>query len=128
MTVHIGIAGCAGRMGRMLAAAVLETPAARLVGGSERPGHEAVGADLGTLAGSRTRRASWSPTMPSAMFAAADVVIDFTTPALIAEHVRLAVEPRDGARRSAPPGSKPDARGGAGRGRRRRWRWFRRPT
>lgn len=90
MTVQIGVAGCAGRMGRMLLAAVLETPAARLVGGSERPGHEAIGADLGTLAGSAPSGVALTEDA-EAMFAAADVVIDFTTPALIAEHVRLAV-------------------------------------
>jgi 4-hydroxy-tetrahydrodipicolinate reductase len=77
-------------MGRMLAAAVLEMPAARLVGGSERPGHEAVGADLGTLAGAAPVGVAVTEDA-EAMFAAADVVIDFTTPALIAEHVRLAV-------------------------------------
>jgi 4-hydroxy-tetrahydrodipicolinate reductase len=77
-------------MGRMLLGAVLETPAARLTGGSERPGHEAVGADLGTLAGSASSGVSVTDD-PEAMFAAADVVIDFTTPALIVEHVRLAL-------------------------------------
>ena len=90
MTVRIGIAGCAGRMGRMLATAVLETPVARLVGGSERPGHEAVGADLGTLAGAAPVGVVVTDDA-EALFAAADVVIDFTTPALIAEHAHLAV-------------------------------------
>ncbi len=89
MTVNIGIAGCAGRMGRMLAAAVLETPAARLVGGTERPGHEAIGIDLGILAAAAPAGAAITGDAET-MFAAADVVIDFTTPALIAEHVRLA--------------------------------------
>ena len=49
--MRIGIAGCAGRMGRMLMQTVLETPGAKLAGGLERPGNAAVGGDLGTLAG-----------------------------------------------------------------------------
>ena len=89
--MNIGIAGCAGRMGRMLAATVLETPGARLAGGSERPDHEAVGADLGQLAGAAATGARIDGD-PARMFAAADVVIDFTTPELILSHVGLALD------------------------------------
>ncbi len=89
--MNIGIAGCAGRMGRMLAATVLETPGARLAGGSERPGHEAVGADLGQLVGGAAAGAAIGGD-PAEMFAAADVVIDFTTPELILAHVGLALD------------------------------------
>ena len=89
--MNIGIAGCAGRMGRMLAATVLETRGARLAGGSERPEHEAVGADLGQLAGAAATGARVEGD-PARMFAAADVVIDFTTPELILAHVGLALD------------------------------------
>lgn len=88
--MKIGIAGCAGRMGQMLAAAVIETPGAELVGGSERADHEALGADLGTLAGAAATGVLVSSD-PARMFAAADVVIDFTTPDLTLEHARLAI-------------------------------------
>ena len=49
--MRIGITGCAGRMGRMLAEAVLASPGCVLAGGSERPDHPAIGSDLGTLLG-----------------------------------------------------------------------------
>ncbi len=88
--MKIGIAGCAGRMGRMLAATVVETRGAELVGGSERADHEALGADLGTLAGASAAGVLVSSD-PARMFAGADVVIDFTTPDLTFEHARLAV-------------------------------------
>ena len=47
--VRIGVIGCAGRMGRANLAQALATAGVELVGGTERPGHEAVGADLGCL-------------------------------------------------------------------------------
>ncbi|MBT5300050.1 MAG: 4-hydroxy-tetrahydrodipicolinate reductase, partial [Rhodospirillaceae bacterium] len=51
--MKIGIVGCAGRMGRMLAAAVLETNGAELVGGTETPDSPFIGEDLGILAGAQ---------------------------------------------------------------------------
>lgn len=89
--MRIGVAGCAGRMGRMLMQTVLETPGASLAAGLERPGHPGVGADLGALAGV-------APTGiqiiddPVGAFDSAQVVIDFTTPAALFEHARLARE------------------------------------
>lgn len=80
--MRVGVAGCAGRMGRMLMQTVLETAGASLVGGIERSGHVAVGGDLGALAG-------LAPTGirvgddPSVLFADADVVIDFSSPAAV---------------------------------------------
>ncbi len=91
--MRIGVAGCAGRMGRMLMQTILETTGASLVGGIERPGHFAVGGDLGALAG-------LAPTGihvgddPSPLFAAADVVIDFSSPAAVFENARNAEEQR----------------------------------
>ena len=77
--MRIGIVGCAGRMGQMLVRAVLAEPRADLAGGTERPDHEAIGRDVGTLVG-----ASPSGTAvlddPAALFDAADCVIDFTVP------------------------------------------------
>lgn len=88
--MKIGIAGCGGRMGRMLAATVLGTPGASLVGGTERAGHEALGLDIGTLAGAPAAGVAVSEDA-GAMFAEADVVIDFTAPGLVLEHARLAI-------------------------------------
>jgi len=87
--IKIGIAGCGGRMGRMLLAETLATDGVALAAGAERAGDRAVGRDLGELAG-------LGPVGVKAvddarlLFAAADVVIDFSAPAATAAHVRLA--------------------------------------
>ena len=88
--MKIGIVGCAGRMGRMLMNAVLES-GCTLAGGTERPGSDAVGQDLGTLLG----RPPLGLTVGSdarALFAACDAVIDFTAPAATVSHAALAAE------------------------------------
>ncbi len=82
------VAGCAGRMGRTLMAEVLAAKGCTLVAGSESPGHEAVGRDLGALAGAGTLGVACMDT-PDALFAA-DAVLDFTTPAASLAHARLA--------------------------------------
>ncbi|MFO1127600.1 MAG: 4-hydroxy-tetrahydrodipicolinate reductase [Rhodospirillales bacterium] len=77
--MKIGIAGAAGRMGRMLAAAVAHTPEAELAGGLERPGHPEIGSDVAGLAGLAACGATVGDDA-EALFAAADAVLDFTTP------------------------------------------------
>lgn len=77
--MQIGIAGAGGRMGRMLAAAVAETPGAVLAAGLERPGHPAIGTDLGSAAGLTPAGVAIGDD-PEALFAASDAVLDFTTP------------------------------------------------
>lgn len=47
--MKIGVVGCAGRMGRLLVQTIMTTDGAELAGGTEQPGHAAVGADLGVL-------------------------------------------------------------------------------
>jgi hypothetical protein len=89
--VRIGIAGCSGRMGQMLVREVLATDGAVLAGGSERADSEAVGKDLGILAGGAALGAVVHGD-PAALFAAVDVVIDFTAPAASVAHARLAAE------------------------------------
>lgn len=91
--MNIGIAGCAGRMGRMLVRTVIETDGLELAGGTERAGHPDLGADLGALAGAGPAGLIVQADA-EAIFAAADVVIDFTSPALIEDHARLAVAHR----------------------------------
>lgn len=89
--MRIGIVGCAGRMGRMLVGEVAETAGAELAGGTEAPGGAAVGRDILALAGA----GEGGPAVgddPAALFAAADVVIDFTVPDATALHARLAGE------------------------------------
>ncbi len=86
----IGILGCAGRMGQALIAEVLgRADQAELAGGIEQPNHPLVGKplrdprtgeDTGLLVGSD----------PQALFAASDVVIDFTCPTATVLHAQIA--------------------------------------
>ena len=89
--MKIGIAGCAGRMGRMLSRAVLETAGADLAGGIEQPGSLTIGEDLGTLVGAQALGVSVGED-PKELFAVVDAVIDFTIPAASVAHARLAQE------------------------------------
>ena len=77
--MRIGVFGCAGRMGRACMAAILAAEGLELAGGSELPGHSAIGEDLGVLAGSDAigRVACVDPTP---MLAVAHAVIEFSTP------------------------------------------------
>jgi 4-hydroxy-tetrahydrodipicolinate reductase len=89
--MKIGIVGCAGRMGRMLMAAVLEAEGCQLSGGSERAGGSVVGRDVGELLG----RGAMSLLVTSdsrQLFAASDAIIDFTAPAATVAHAALAAE------------------------------------
>jgi len=87
----IGIVGCAGRMGRMVAQAVDRAEGCVLAGGTEAPGAAAVGRDLGELAGIGTKGLPVGDDA-AALFAAADAVIDFTTPQALLVHAGLAGE------------------------------------
>ena len=87
--MRIGVTGCAGRMGRMLLQTVLATPGASLAGGIEQPGHPALGEDLGTLAG-RPLLGLVAGSDAETLFAACDVVIDFSAPAAVLINAPLA--------------------------------------
>lgn len=87
--MDIGIAGCGGRMGRMLVQAVLASEGVSLSGGVEQRGHEVIGRDVAELAGSPAcgHRIEADP---EPLFERSDVVIDFTSPSATAAHARLA--------------------------------------
>ena len=87
--MNIGIIGAAGRMGRMLVAAVNSAAGASLAGGTEASGHGDMGQDLGILAGINTLDIALTPDT-DALFAASDVVIDFSSPAITETHAQLA--------------------------------------
>jgi 4-hydroxy-tetrahydrodipicolinate reductase len=91
--MKIGIAGAAGRMGLALARTVAGTAGCKLVGGIEAKGSVALGRDLGELAGIGQAGARISDDA-AALFAAADAVIDFTTPAACLVHAALAAQGR----------------------------------
>ena len=85
---RVGIAGCGGRMGRMLVAEVHGTPGLVLAGGSEAPGSPLLGRDIGELAGIGAVGLA-ATADAAALIGGAEVVIDFTAPAAAAEHARL---------------------------------------
>jgi 4-hydroxy-tetrahydrodipicolinate reductase len=89
----IGIVGSAGRMGRMVAQIVEETAGCALAGGTEHEGSDVIGRDLGELAGIGAKGLPVGDD-PAALFAAADAVVDFTTPAALLVHAGLAQETR----------------------------------
>ena len=87
--MKIGIAGCAGRMGRMLVETVLATEGATLSGGSESKGHDAIGEDVVVLGGGIPSGMSVVDD-PAELFSVSDVVIDFTSPDATVHHAKLA--------------------------------------
>ncbi len=89
--LRIGVVGCAGRMGRMLARSVAEAEGCELIGGSEAPGSEALGRDLGEIAGLGTLGLPVGGD-PVALFARAEAVIDFTAPQATRAHAELAAQ------------------------------------
>jgi len=89
--IRMGVVGAAGRMGTNLVRLIHGRPGAALAGGTERPGHPALGRDLGELAGIGPAGAVLGDDA-AALFRAADVVLDFTSPAASVAHARLAAE------------------------------------
>ncbi len=78
-TLEIGIHGAAGRMGRGLVAACLEEQTLRVTVATEHPRHEALGMDIGTLAGLGPLGVPIVADL-SHVIGECDVFIDFTTP------------------------------------------------
>ncbi len=91
--VGIAVMGCSGRMGRMLARLVGETPGAYLSGATERPGNPWVGRDLGEAMGGAPLGVIVSDD-PLEVFARSQAVLDFTTPAATMAHAALAAQAR----------------------------------
>lgn len=91
--VAIAVAGVSGRMGRMLVRAVEESPQARLSGVTERPGHDWIGRDLGEACGGAPNGIIVRED-PLDVFAEAQAVLDFTTPAATMVHAEIAAQAR----------------------------------
>ena len=89
--MRIGVIGCAGRMGRANLAQLLATEGTELVGGTERPGHAALGTDLGVLAGLEPTGVVCTADN-AALMTKAHVVIEFSVPAATIANARLAAE------------------------------------
>jgi 4-hydroxy-tetrahydrodipicolinate reductase len=93
-TIHVVVTGCAGRMGRMLARAVVETDGMMLSGCTERPGHDWIGRDAGEALGFGQPFGFAVSDDPLPLFAAAQAVLDFTSPAATVAHAELAAQAR----------------------------------
>jgi len=87
--LRIGVAGAGGRMGRMLVAEIVATPGCHLAGGIEAGSSRELGKDIGELAGIGAVGIVASADI-AALFNAADVVIDFSTPEASLAHARAA--------------------------------------
>jgi 4-hydroxy-tetrahydrodipicolinate reductase len=87
--MRVAIAGCAGRLGRLL---VAEASASGhvLVAGTVSPHSLQVGQDIGTLAGLEPLGVA-AVGEPAKLFDGAEVVIDFTNPVSTRRHAELAV-------------------------------------
>jgi 4-hydroxy-tetrahydrodipicolinate reductase len=91
--LRVVVAGAGGRMGRALIRAVLAEKTMRLVGALDRPEAEAQGADAGLLAGAGAGGVAVCAD-PLALFANADVVLDFTAPEATLAYADLAAQAR----------------------------------
>ncbi len=87
------VVGAAGRMGRMLVRAVVESENMLLAGAVDRKDSPALGEDAGTLAGVPPLGVTITDD-PLPLFAAADGVLDFTTPDATLGYAALAAQAR----------------------------------
>ncbi|MFV0320833.1 MAG: 4-hydroxy-tetrahydrodipicolinate reductase [Alphaproteobacteria bacterium] len=89
--MKIGIVGVAGRMGSTLVHEVNQTTGAFLAAATEAPNMAHIGRDVGAVVGLDELKIIIQDT-PNHMFEVCDVVIDFSTPALIKTHADLAIK------------------------------------
>jgi 4-hydroxy-tetrahydrodipicolinate reductase len=90
----IAVMGAAGRMGRELIRAVHGNEGCILVGAAEHDGSLALGQDAGLLAGLGKLGVVITDDAPE-LFAGADAVLDFTTPAASVDFAALAANARN---------------------------------
>ena len=88
---RVAVVGCAGRMGRMNLATIHATEGCVVAGGSDQPDSPVVGTDIGSLIGVEPLGVAVTDD-PVQLFAQADAVIDFTTPAATRRHAELAAQ------------------------------------
>ena len=81
--VRVAIVGAAGRMGRELCRAALETEGIELAGGTVEPGSPELGSDLGALCGAGPAGVEATEDPPED----AEVLVEFTTPKATVEHL-----------------------------------------
>ena len=91
--MKLAIMGAAGRMGQAIVRVVHEMSDCSISGGTEPEGSEAIGADIGELAGVGKLGVRVTAD-PLELFTRSEGVIDFTTPAATVEHAGLAAQAR----------------------------------
>ncbi len=91
--MKLAVMGAAGRMGRELIRAVHEKEGCVVAGGTEAPGSDAVGADLGELAGIGPLGVSVTDE-PLELFTRIDGILDFTAPVASVVFADLAAQAR----------------------------------
>ena len=87
------VVGAAGRMGRALTQTVIDTEGLELAGAIEKPGSDLIGQDAGLVAGRGEIGVAVSDD-PLPLFAKADGVLDFTSPASTVVFAGLAAQAR----------------------------------
>jgi len=87
--IRVIVTGAAGRMGGRVLALAKEVGDFRIVGATERPGHSAIGQDVGEVAGIGAVGVKVADGL-ARIIAGADVVIDFTAPEASVDHLRAA--------------------------------------
>jgi 4-hydroxy-tetrahydrodipicolinate reductase len=91
--MRIAVLGAAGRMGQALTRTLAETPGCTVAGGLEAKGSPAIGQDIGTVAGLDPLDVAITDD-PLHLFAHADGVLDFTSPAATVAFAGLAAQAR----------------------------------
>lgn len=91
--MKLAVMGASGRMGRELIRAIHETDGCVVAGGTEAPGSEAVGQDLGALAGVGALGVEVTD-QPLELFTRIDGIVDFTSPAASLAFAELAAQAR----------------------------------
>lgn len=91
--LKVAVLGASGRMGQMLVSSIAKEPKTILSGVSERSGHDWIGQDVGEAMGGQSLGVMVASD-PLEVFAGAEAVIDFTSPAATVEHAALAAQAR----------------------------------
>ena len=89
--IKIALPGAGGRMGGMLLKEIAKSDDLVLVAATDRPGSDVIGMDAGQCAGTGPNGVIIGDDAAS-LFADADVVIDFTSPAASVAHAGLAAQ------------------------------------
>jgi len=89
--MKVGVVGCTGRMGRSIVKTLLAQDSMQLSGGSCRPGADVLGQDIGLLINGEGMGEKITDDLGQ-LFSQSEVIIDFTTPETLIDHVRWAEE------------------------------------